>query len=271
MLGFSPAVGLFALVFSSLLRFDPPMLSPDGRPKPPQPGYTLEELTAGREWVPAARAFQSDGTLDHRVFREEHADTLHWMLKDQIAEKRASPGIYLIPQGNCSTNLEVSHDRFGGGSTLDELIRDSMGIYSGRIVSEEPGFFNGLPVLLVKLKIESSISLAAPAYRGEFLDVFYPHTHFALHGYKICGINNDDGIAPKVGDKALVFASYPFPDQGTPALMPAPEQIAIQSASGRLAIPRALRLDRRLYAVESLAEMETALRHILSAAGEANQ
>jgi hypothetical protein len=134
MFGFSPTAGLFALVFSSLLRFDHPMLSADGRPKPPQPGHTLEELTAGREWVPAASAFQGDGTLDQRAFREEHADTVRWMLKDQIAEKSAPSGIYLIPQGSCSTNLGVTHDLFGGGSTLDELTKTSTAIYSGSIV-----------------------------------------------------------------------------------------------------------------------------------------
>jgi hypothetical protein len=270
MFGFSPTACLLTLVFSSSLRFDLPLLSPDGRPKEPQPGHTLEEFTAGHEWIPAGRAFQSDGTLDRRAFREEHAKIIQWMLRDRIEERNAPADIFLIPQSSCSTSLDVSRDRFGGGTSLNELIRDSIGIYSGGIVNEEPGFFNGLPVLLVKLKIERTM-LGAAGYRGEYLDLFYPHAHFAVHGYKVCGINNDGGFEPKIGDKALVFAAHPFPEQGTPAFMPAPEQIAIQSASGRLAIPNALRLDRRLYAVESLEEMEAVVRRLLNTAGEADR
>lgn len=185
------------------------------------------------------------------------------LLGDQGPEATSlGPNLSPIPSNSCTHTLLMS-DSFPGGVTFDAMLRDSTAILSGTIVSQEPGFFYGIPALLMRLRIDNAV-LPAPVNRTEFVDVFYPHANFMLYGYKICGIQPYEEIHPKVGDKALVFAAQLFPKRGIAALMLAPERIAIESADGKLSLPRALRLDRRLFAVESLSELENILRQSLT-------
>jgi hypothetical protein len=264
MLGLPNTLEAVAWVLSSFISLDLPIASPGGKP-PVGSAATLEELIATRKWIPAAKLLLREEALDLHGFPQEDADAIRSILGERM--QGVSPlAVSIIPRSSCTTSLEV-HDRSWGGTTLDEMLKSSTGIYSGRIVSEEPGFLGGLPVLLVKLKIDSIIR-SVPGYHGDFLDVFYPHAHFAVHGYKICGIADDGGFDPMTGDHVLVFAAQNFPERGTPAWLPAPEQVAIQSADGRIFLPSALRLDRRLFAVDSLGEMEKVLRHILIAPSE---
>jgi hypothetical protein len=257
----SPWASVLALVLS--LRFDLPIVMPGAKPAPPSPARTVEDLIASREWIAASRMHFSDGGLDLGIFAEKDVDAVRMQLRNAIPPRSAAPGVVMIPRSGCTTSLEVN-DHFLGGLTLDDMLSTSPGIYSGTILSEEPGIMRGLPAVLMRLRIESVLRGAAD-HLGDHLDLFYPHAQFIVDGHKFCGIDANGGFDPKVGDRLLVFAAQPFPARGTPALVPAPEQVAVESADGKLFLPKALRLDRRLYAVESLSEMETVLRHALTA------
>jgi hypothetical protein len=255
------AGNLLAFLLSSFLALDLPLVTPG--PKHLPSCQTREEYSASRQWVPASSIPAGKNGPDLRVFSEGNSDAVRMMLRDRIEQESASIPITFLPQDACTSYIEVASDRFAGGVTLDAMLRDSTGIYTGTIVSEEPGFFDGIPVLLLRLRIQDAV-LPASDYRHEFIDVFYPHAHFALHGYKVCGIPDEEGVDPRVGDRALVFAAEPFPSRGIAAWLSAPQRIAIQAASGRLSLPKTLRLDRRLYALDDLSEVGTAVRHALS-------
>jgi hypothetical protein len=269
MLGFPHTLRAVTLMLTSVFSLDLPIVSPVAqaqRAAPPE--QTIEELTASRVWVPASKIPILEGRLDLRVFPEGQSNMVEGLLRNQGAEQGAgSRGVSLIPRSTCTTRLDLAHDFFAGGWTFDEMLKDSTGIYSGIIVGEEPGFVSAVPTLHLRLKIENII-LAAPGFHGDFLDIFYPHAQFAIHGHKVCGIKDDGGFDPTIGDRVLVFAARPFPELGTPAWMPAPERIALESAGGTLYLPNALRLDRRLFAVENLSQMEDALRHALKTRAE---
>jgi hypothetical protein len=173
-------------------------------------------------------------------------------------------GVRRVPESSCASSLDVPADWFVGGTTLQEMLSDSTAIFSGTIVTQQPGFLHGLSVLLLRVKIEATL-LAARDFDSPFVDVLYPYAHFAVGTQQFCGIATGGGFDPQVGDSLLVFAAESISSREVPAVSPSPERVIAQSTAGQLFVPHALRNDRRLFAVESIAQAEEVLRRNLAA------
>lgn len=262
MFAFVPGFALISSLVSSFLALDLPVVKPGEKPYTPV-SQVIEEYSAQRQWIPASAVPMGEYGLDLSAFPDDTSWKVKRLLKSPAAKAAPSRnGVTTIPRSSCSESIDV-HGFFPGAKTFDAMLRDSTAIFAGTIVLEEPGFLFGIPVLLMRLKIDNVV-LPAPAYREEFVDVFYPHANFSIHGYQACGIQAYEEIEPKVGDKAFVFAAEVFPSRGIAALSLAPERIAIESAEGKLSLPRSLRLDRRFFAAENLSQVENAARRSLA-------
>lgn len=260
---FLPTLRVLSSILSILLALDLPAVSARGEKTYKPTSHSIEEYSVRHQWIPASAVPMGDHGIDLGVFPKDSSSRVELLLRERVAEDSpSSSSLAAIPAGGCSQSIDVS-DFFPGGRTFDAMLGDSTAIFSGTIISKEPGFFRGIPVLLMRLKIDSVV-LPPPAYREQFVDVFYPHANFMLHGYKICGIKAYEEVDPQVGNKALVFAAEAVPSRGIAALNLAPERVAIESAEGKLSLPRPLRLDRRLFAAESLSEVENISRRSLA-------
>lgn len=174
-------------------------------------------------WIDATAATTAGGKIDGQLFEEGELVRL-----DPPAEVDPNTGECLTAIG------EPSFDRMHGksNSTLDDLIQNSLAIYTVRVDSIHPGFFQGLPYTLLRTSVlepfRSSDLVASSA-----IDVPFPVAEFSIDGRKFC-TETPSRYRPKIGDRIILFIFEPGIDNDRSLIYASSEEMILEDRSGRV-------------------------------------
>jgi len=122
--------------------------------------------------------------------------------------------------------------------TLEDLVDHSVTIVSGTVVGRKPGFLNGTPGYLLRLKVLDTFKTSAQIGPRDFIYFFYPKGEFEAGGYRFCVVQPELPAVPWLGDRLLIMPLYPPLDESQSILRVRFDQIFIEKASGRFAVAR---------------------------------
>lgn len=220
-------------------------------------------------WVSARAAAAEQGVLHFDLIGEPAASSLRGLVEQQRRERKFAessvqkPLIQRIADSAChSTTLSTAD--IGGGSqpsqTFGDLLRNALGIYSGRIVEVEPGFMAGVPASLLKVEVEDVLRPADEYGESDVLYILYPFARFSISGYTFCGGLSASMFDTEPGDRILVFLYTDPVGRGVQLAAPRREQMFFESSTGDLFVPSALRTDPSLRGATSLNEIAQRVR-----------
>jgi hypothetical protein len=243
-------------------------------PSPPLPEVLPSPLKGHTvpTWVSAVGASDRSGRLRPDRFAPEDLASLEGMaLRNQshraaqLESTRARPGSPPVAGVDC---LEL----FGGpvmdrvvpktNRTLADLIANSKAIYLGRVQKIEPGFSEGVPQSLLRIKVDETLRAAPDERRESHLFLVYPWARFWLGDQPFC-----TGVAgthePAEGDQILFFRYDSSISEVLPVFVPELGELVFQGASTGLVLPKTLLQDDEVGPVTQLGELVIQVRTAL--------
>jgi len=214
-------------------------------------------------WISAEEATVPEkGGLRWQLFSESDQGNLHRFmaeserLKDEQKSRGVRPSDLDCPIF-LSTPDEGRIDPKPNRSFSD-LAEQALAIYGGRIEGISPGFFDGLPSSLLRVKVTEAFRSSELVAREEVL-IPYPFARFKVGASTFCG-GSAAMYQPATGDQVLVFIYDPPLNAARTLVYPRSPELFFQTTAGRLIVPGPLKADRDIAVAGSLEGLEKLLR-----------
>jgi hypothetical protein len=241
------------------LRAVPPL-----QPAPEILAADAEEPSAPPLWVSAQAAADPGTVLDWDLLGRDGA-----LLRDAVERQRKhlertkalgaqAPELSLrqIQAADCFTTFSRTGVD-GGIDRLEDLVEHSRAIFRGVVRSVALGFGRGVPSSLLTVDVEEVLRDSIPLGKSRIY-VDYPVARFAIGPYHFC--NDQQGFAPKAGDRILVFVRFGPIGRHRVLLNPTLDRIFFESAEAGLYLPGRLPEDPLLADKSHLEEVAALVR-----------
>jgi hypothetical protein len=212
-------------------------------------------------WVTPERATLYQGQIDWTLF----GDLQSAVLRRAIERHQGSDCVAIGP-------LRKQMIGSGIANNLDDLVRNSFGVFRGTIEGRDVGFADGDPATLLQIRIEKIIKKSSEFSVREVGDVLYaayPVAVVQLKNQRIC--KSDDRLpadVPEIGDKVIVFPMTGPLNEGRNMMYLYGQELFVERSNSTLEMPKRWRSDARISKAARLADIESMIKGNLPSAGE---
>ncbi|HEX4964941.1 MAG TPA: hypothetical protein VF173_29290 [Thermoanaerobaculia bacterium] len=192
--------------------------------------------TGKAAWVTPDRATFDHGQIDWTLFGDLQSAVLR-----RAIERHTGPG--------CISIGSLRKQRIGSGvaHNLDELARNSFGVFAGTIVNRGAGFADGDPATLLQVRVDKVIKKSSEfsiRKTGDVLYVAYPVAEVQVKDQKIC--KSDDTLlaeTPRIGDKVIVFPMTGPLNEDRNMMYLYDQELLVEKPGDGLGVPKRWRSD----------------------------
>lgn len=217
------------------------------------PRHTIMSRNPHRKvpaWVPAAVAFDKTGRPSDALFMAHESATV------QRLGHPASRGLR-SDASDSDCDIVTSFDDFGVSApqaSIRAVAVAARAIHLARVVEVVPGFFDGLPASVLRLKIDDAKSPVPDVL------VVYPAARFTTENLRFCRYDSEYASEPpRVDDTVLLFARATA-DRESTLYVPLPYELIVQRVGKSVEIPELLRSDPDARGKHDLAALANAAR-----------
>jgi hypothetical protein len=234
-----------------------------GGPEAPGVIYMKASPRAVPVWVSAEEAATptKDG-LQWQLFSESDQGNLRHFISESKRLKGEQRNLRVGDSGlSCPIVLAApDEDRINPkpNRSFSQLTEQAIAIYSGRIESISPGFFDGLPSSLLQVNVTETFKSSEEVAKERVL-IPYPFARFRVGTSTFCGASAET-YQPAKGDQVLVFIYDPPLNAERTLVYPRSPELFVQTSAGRLIVPMPLKTDKDIAAAGSLQGLEKLLR-----------
>jgi hypothetical protein len=193
--------------------WSPPQLRAEASGSPlPDVIYSERESDTAPIWVSTEAATDNSGEINWALLGEQ-ARTIFLSVEQNDAF--ADSTIEFNPD---FSGLRKECVYFGSeervadprGTSLDEVLGNSLAIYRGRVIGRAEGFYRGIPGTLLKVAVTTRFKAPATHGHPDEILLYYPYAHFTIGHVTVCKRDaNYPPIPPDLGDEIFFFAYGP--------------------------------------------------------------
>lgn len=219
-------------------------------------------------FVPAALAGQPDGKVAWQILGPLARRIYHSVAEaPRLPAPAVRPGepellgapdpYYSRPLSTCLYYAPGSFEDPGRApeQTLRAAAGGARGIYQGRVVSINEGFFGGDIGSVIDLEIQETLKPFAEVAQTKRLYLYFPAASFRIGSTSFCKADPAYPPRPEIGDDLLVFIRRPPLDEDRRILLPEPDGVFIQKSSGKLSVPHSLAADPGCASFQSMSQL----------------
>ena len=172
-------------------------------------------------WVDAETAFAPTGTIDTTLMSETS--------REMLEENRAKNG------GQCREFLGRTRET-PLPQTIDDLIEQSLHIFSGEVTAVRQGLYNGQPGTLAVVRLLDRFKRSGPPSAREVY-VFIEQATIETPQGLVCSSTFSPSPAPQAGDHIIVFDDLNPMDESETLFAPDSGRGVVLERSGRVYLP----------------------------------